>query len=88
MCSILITKNLIGLQDLIIKNVEHDETSIYIYVQMPRKTHTGPCCRKDTGKVHDYRKQQLFANFILPKTLPDVLAIDEFKGNAGKEKYQ
>ena len=26
--------------------------------------------------------------FIQPKTLPDVLAIDEFKGNTDKEKYQ
>lgn len=26
--------------------------------------------------------------FLPSKTLPDVLAIDEFKGNAGKEKYQ
>lgn len=51
-----ITKNLIGLQDVILKNVEHDETPIYIYVQMPRKVHTSPCCRKDTDKVHDYRK--------------------------------
>ena len=26
--------------------------------------------------------------FIQPKTLSEVLAIDEFKGNTGKEKYQ
>lgn len=26
--------------------------------------------------------------FIQPKTLPEVIAIDEFKGNTGKEKYQ
>ena len=32
-----ITKNLIGLQDVILKNVEQNGTSIYIYVQMPRK---------------------------------------------------
>jgi len=32
-----ITKNLIGLQDVILKNVEQDKNYIYIYVQMPRK---------------------------------------------------
>ena len=29
-----ITKNLIGLQDVILKNVEQDENYIYIYVQL------------------------------------------------------
>lgn len=54
-----ITKNLIGLQDVILKNVEQDENYIYIYVQMPRKAHTCPCCGKSTEKVHDYRKQYI-----------------------------
>lgn len=161
-----ITKNLIGLQDVILKNVEQNETSIYIYVQMPRKEHICPCCGKSTDKIHDYRKQYIkdipafgkltyivlnkrryicpsckkrfyekvdfvprkhqstkrlafyvidklsdersfssvaretnlsvstvirrfdMVGFIQPKTLPEVLAIDEFKGNTGKEKYQ
>ncbi len=161
-----ITKNLIGLQDVILRKVEQNETSIYIYLQMPRKAHTCPCCGKSTDKVHDYRKQYIkdipafgkltyivlnkrryvcpsckkrfyetvdfvprkhqstkrlaiyaidklsdersfssvaretnlsvstvirrfdMVAFIQPKTLPEVLAIDEFKGNTGKEKYQ
>lgn len=161
-----ITKNLIGLQDVILKNVEQNETSIYIHVQMLRKANVCPCCGKLTDKVHDYRKQYIkdipafgkltyivlnkrryictsckkrfyetvdfvprkhqstkrlsvyiidklsnehsftsvaketnlsvstvirrfdMIGFIQPKTLPKVLAIDEFKGNTGKEKYQ
>ena len=161
-----ITKNLIGLQDVILKNVEQDENSIYIHIQMPRKEHICPCCGKLTDKVHDYRRQYIkdipafgkltyivlnkrryvcpsckkrfyetvdfvprkhqstkrlgvyvidrlsnersfssvsketnlsvstvirrfdMVGFIQPKTLPDVLAIDEFKGNTDKEKYQ
>ena len=54
-----ITKNLIGLQDVILKNVEQDEKYIYIYVQMPRKEHICPCCGKSTDKIHDYRKQYI-----------------------------
>ena len=45
-----ITKNLIGLQDVILRKVEQNETSIYIYLQMPRKAHTCPCCGKSTDK--------------------------------------
>ena len=165
LCS-YITKNLIGLQDVILKNVEENENFIYIYLQMPRKTHICPCCGESTDRVHDYRKQYIkdipafgkmtyivlnkrryvcpsckkrfyetvdfvprkhqstkrlavyvidklsnehsftsvaretnlsvstvirrfdMIGFIQPKTLPEVLAIDEFKGNTGKEKYQ
>ena len=161
-----ITKNLIGLQDIILENVKQNETSIYIYIKMPRKEHICPCCGKSTDKIHDYRKQYIkdipafgkltyiilnkrryvcssckkrfyekvdfvprkhqstkrlgvyvidklsdersfssvaretnlsvstvirrfdMVGFIQPKTLPEVLAIDEFKGNTGKEKYQ
>lgn len=161
-----ITKNLIGLQDVILKNVEQDEKFIYIHLQMPRKVHTCPCCETLTDKIHDYRKQYIkdipafgkftyivlnkrrymcpsckkrfyekvdfvprkhqstkrlsfhiidklsdersFSNvaretnlsvstvirrfdligFMQPKTLPKVIAMDEFKGNTGKEKYQ
>ena len=32
-----ITKNLIGLQDIILENVKQNETSIYIYIKIPRK---------------------------------------------------
>lgn len=161
-----ITENLLGLQDVILKNVEQNEKFIYIYIQMPRKVHICPCCGKETDKVHDYRKQYIkdipafgkltyivlnkrryvcpsckkrfyekvdfvprkhqstkrlafyiidklsdersfssvaretnlsistvirrfdMVGFAQPKSLPKVLAIDEFKGNTGKEKYQ
>lgn len=161
-----ITENLLGLQDVILKNVEQNEKFIYIYVQMPRKAHICPCCGKETDKVHDYRKQYIkdipafgkltyivlnkrryvcpsckkrfyekvdfvprkhqstkrlafyiidklsdersfssvaretnlsvstvirrfdMVGFAQPKNLPKVLAIDEFKGNTGNEKYQ
>ncbi len=53
------TKNLIGLQDVILKNVKQSENSIYIHVQMPRKEHICPCCGKSTDKIHDYRKQYI-----------------------------
>lgn len=51
------TEKLIGLQDLIVKNIEQNENSTTIYAQMPRKTHTCPCCHANTNKIHDYREQ-------------------------------
>ena len=38
------TEKLIGLQDLIVKNVAQDQNSTTIFAQMPRKPHNCPCC--------------------------------------------
>ncbi len=54
-----ITKNQSDCKMLCIKNVEQNEKFIYIYVQMPGKTHTCPFCGKYTDKVHDYRRQHI-----------------------------
>lgn len=51
------TEKLIGLQDLIVKNVAQDQNSATIFAQMPRKPHNCPCCHTSTDKIHDYRKQ-------------------------------
>ena len=38
------TENLIGLQDLIIKEIETDDKEIHIFGQLERKQHKCPCC--------------------------------------------
>ena len=53
------TEKLIGLQDLIVKNVAQDQNSTTIFAQMPRKPHNCPCCHTSTDKIHDYRKQRI-----------------------------
>lgn len=50
-------EKLIGLQDLNIKKIEHDEKEIHIYGQFERKSHRCPCCGVQTDKIHDYREQ-------------------------------
>lgn len=159
------TTKLLGLEDVIVKNVWEDEVSCHIEIELPRKEHRCPCCGEQTDKIHDYRKQcikdcpafgkQVYlhlrkrryvctacgkrfyeSNSFVPryyrvtsrkcaqiingfretvsashiarehnisvstalryfdlvsyncKRLPTVLSIDEFKGNAGGEKYQ
>lgn len=160
------TEKLIGLQGVLIKNIENNENFISISLEMKRKPHKCPCCNEKTDRIHDYRLQKIkdihafgkqvyinlrkrryvckhcgkrfyetidflpryhrmtnrLAAFVVnklrdersfssvardvnlsvstvirifdnigysaPKTLPNVLAIDEFKGNTGREKYQ
>ena len=159
------TSKLLGLEDVIVKNVYENETGCCIEIELPRQKHICPCCQSETERIHDYRIQRVkdldmhgvhtylylrkrrYAcgacgkrfyeeNSFLPrfhrvtnrlaakvicdfkdlrsakeigsknnvsaqtalryfklvnyscKELPEVLSIDEFKGNAGGEKYQ
>ena len=159
------TSKLLGLEDVIVKNVYENETGCCIEIELPRQKHICPCCQSKTERIHDYRIQRVkdldmhgvhtylylrkrrYAcgscgkrfyeeNSFLPrfhrvtnrlaakvicdfkdlrsakeigsknnvsaqtalryfklvnyscKELPEVLSIDEFKGNAGGEKYQ
>lgn len=159
------TVKLLGLEDVIVKNVWDEDKYRHIEIELPRRKHICPCCKNETSKVHDYRMQRVkdiaaFGkntylhlrkrryvcsqcgkrfyenNSFLPKyhrmtnrknaqiinafhdtvsasyiakqhdisvttalryfdivcysckELPRVLSIDEFKGNAGGEKYQ
>ena len=50
-------EKLLGLQGLIIKNIEETEKEIHIYAEMKRKTQNCICCGTATDTVHDYREQ-------------------------------
>ena len=159
------TSKLLGLEDVIVKNVFEDVSGCHIEIILPRRKHCCPCCGSMTDYVHDYRVQKVKdldirgvhtylhiwkrryickgcgkrffeENSFLPRyhrvtnrlvakviddfrslcsakdigkannissqtalryfklvdysctKLPEVLSIDEFKGNAGGEKYQ
>ena len=158
------TAKLLDLEDVNITKVENFESGVHIWIELPRKKHTCPCCGAQTDRVHDYREQivkdvplgrtsylhlrkrryrcmecgkrfaehnsfvpryyratsrliatviQAFRNVLSAKEiasrynisiptalryfdcvscsrmkLPEVLSIDEFKGNAGGFKYQ
>ena len=156
---------MLGLKDVIVKNVASNEKELHISLELVRRDHICPVCGAKTGRIHDYREQivrdsQAFGkdvylhlnkrryvctecgkrfyeeNSFLPKyyhvtqrlivnvissfremvsathiarennvsvttalryfdlvnyglaRLPEVLSIDEFKGNAGGEKFQ
>ena len=159
------TSKLLGLEDVIIKNVWDEGQEKHIEIELPRRNHACPSCGTETDRIHDYRMQMIRdissfgknvylhlrkrryicsdcgkrfyeKNNFLPryhrmtsrknariiedfrdtvsasyiakkhnistttalryfnlvnytcKELPEVLSIDEFKGNAGGEKYQ
>ena len=51
------TEKLIGLQGVIIKEIENTSDKITIYAEMERKKHNCICCGKATDSVHDYKTQ-------------------------------
>lgn len=53
------TEKLIGLQGLIVKNIEEKENTIFIYSEMERKSHCCPHCSTTTSTIHDYRTQHI-----------------------------
>ena len=106
MLSLNDSQNILGLSNLIIKNIFVIENITTFEVEMIRKPHKCPCCSTMTNRIHDYRLQKIkdlpsFGNkvnlllrkrrYVSPSChtkLPKVIAFDEFKGNAGGEKYQ
>lgn len=159
------SQNILGLSNLMIKNISVTFDSTIFHIEMLRKPHKCPCCGTLTDRIHDYRTQKIkdlpslgkkvflllnkrryvcpscskrfyetidflpryhrmtsrlisevlmllasttsFKSVALqmnlssstvvrifdhlhysPASLPRILSFDEFKGNAGNEKYQ
>ena len=67
------TEKLLGLQDVIITNVEESEKEIIIYAELKRKKHNCICCGTATDTVHDYRRQVVKDIPAFGKTVTIVL---------------
>lgn len=50
---------LLGIQGVLIKNIQEFENSLEIYIYTKRKFVACPCCNFLTNKVHDYRTQKI-----------------------------
>ena len=53
------TAKLLGLEDVIVKNVYEDTESCHVELELPRRIHACPCCGALTDKIHDYRIQKI-----------------------------
>ena len=51
------TEKLLGLQGVIITNIEENEKNIFIYCELERKEHHCVCCGTGANAIHDYRTQ-------------------------------
>ena len=52
-------KNLLNLQDVLIKKIDKDENTFKIHIEMPVKEQTCPHCKNKTKYIHGYRKQKV-----------------------------
>ena len=50
-------KNLLNLEDVIVKNIKNLKEKVEIYIELPVKEHLCPYCGAETTKIHDYYLQ-------------------------------
>ena len=50
-------EKLLGIKGVILRNIEENNTSITISIELEVKDHICPCCGNKTRKIHDYRTQ-------------------------------
>ncbi len=50
------TEKLLGLKEIIVKNVRQLPDRMEILIEMPKEPHVCPCCGHKTNYVHDYRQ--------------------------------
>ena len=53
-----ITK-LLGLEEVIVRNVYEDDDGCHIEISLPRRMHCCPRCASMTDRIHDYREQKV-----------------------------
>ena len=53
------TTKLLGLEDVIVKNVYDDAEGCHVELELPRRVHICPCCGESTNRIHDYRMQKI-----------------------------
>lgn len=78
------TEKLLGLQGVIVKNIDFDEKNINIFCSIKRKPHKCPCCGAETDKVHDYREQIIKDIPAFGKDVYVILSKRRYRCSCGK----
>lgn len=78
------TEKFLGLQDVIVKNIENESNNIKIFCSMERKKHKCPCCGAETDTVHDYRQQTIKDIPALGKNTLIILNKRRYRCRCGK----
>ena len=50
---------ILDMEDVIVKKVEQKPDELHVYMELPRRKHTCPCCGNITHRIHDYRWQRI-----------------------------
>ena len=80
---------LLGLQGLIITNIEKTDSKIIIYAEMERKEHKCHGCGKKTNSIHDYRTQKIKDIPAFGKIVEIILRKRRYQcGHCGKRFYE
>lgn len=82
------TKELVGLQDLIISEIKEVNGTIQIFGTIKRQKHKCPCCGELTDKVHDYREQIIKDIPAFGKQIYIHLRKRRYRCNCGKRFYE
>jgi transposase len=53
------TKNLLGLEDVILKKVVHADNYVKFFIETAPTLQVCPCCGSETSRIHDYRFQTI-----------------------------
>ena len=68
-------EKLLQLKDVIVTNIECQGREMHIWLRMEQRMHFCPCCGTITGKVHDYRTQDMIPFFTLENAVMYVLNV-------------
>lgn len=84
-----ITKELLGLQDVKLKNIEKDNDKISIHIEINQKMQKCPCCSVETSTIHDYRIQTVKDISAFGKDICLVLRKRRYRcNNCNKRFYE
>jgi transposase len=83
------TKELLGLQDVIVENIENNENNIQIFAKLERKPHCCISCGTTTNTIHDYRQQKIKDIPAFGKYVTIVLNKRRYRcNNCGKRFFE
>ncbi len=81
------TTEILNLEDVIITDVKNIANQLHVYLELPRKKHTCPCCGAQTDRIHDYRLQRI-KDIPLGRTTFLFLRKRRYRCSCGKRFFE
>lgn len=81
-------EKILGLQDVIIKNIEEKEQKLTISIEIKRKSQICPVCKRETKQIHDYRIQRVQDMPLAGRNVTLILRKRRYVCDCGKRFYE